>query len=131
MFKVLSDKDFMQLLNLYIEMYKTIDPALSNSVVSIILAEELKKPGFIAFGVFQQDTLIGFLSGYQEKPNVFFNSGLYCSCKLQVKKLLEESEKALKCLGYESWVTEARGHIKSLAPKFGAYIELVRYRKEI
>jgi len=131
MFKVIEDKDFLQLLSLYIKMYKVIDPSLSNSVVSIILAEEMKQPRFIAFGVFQEDTLIGFLSGYTEKPGTFFNSGLYCESKIKVRMLLEKSEQALKHIGYTSWTTEAKGHIKSLAPKFGANIESIRYKKEI
>jgi hypothetical protein len=131
MIRVLNDKDFLPLLSLYIEMYKVIDSSLSTSVVTIILCDELKQPDFIAYGVFHNDTLVGFLSGYTIKESEFFNSGLYCSFKTKVQGLFAFSENDLRKRGYTSWSTEARGHIKSLAPKLGAKIEYIKYKKEL
>lgn len=131
MFKVLSDQYFLELLNLYIKMYKTIAPHYSNSYVSMILSEEMKQDRFIAYGVFQGDTLIGFITGYSIGETEFFNSGIYCESKIKVKELVTSFEQWLISYGYTSWSTEAKGHIKSLAPKFGAQIENIRYKKEL
>jgi hypothetical protein len=131
MFRVLNDKDFLDLLRLYIEMYKTIAPHYTNSYVSIILAEEMKQDRFIAYGVFQGDTLIGFITGYAIRETEFFNSGLYCESKIKVKNLIKSFELWLISRGYTSWSTEAKGHIKSLAYKFGAIVENIRYKKEL
>jgi len=131
MFRVLADEDFLDLLKLYIKMYKTINPILSNSRVSIILSEEMKQPRFLAYGVFQKDTLVGFITGFAIGEFEFFNSGLYCENKLKVKELILTMEKVLVGFGYTSWSTEAKGHIKSLAPKFGATIDYIRYKKGI
>lgn len=131
MFRVLTDEDFLDLLKLYIEMYKTIAPHYTNSYVSIILAEEMKQDRFIAYGVFQGDTLIGFITGYAIGETEFFNSGLYCESKIKVKEMVTSFEQWLISYGYTSWATEAKGHIKSLAPKFGAIVENIRYKKEL
>jgi hypothetical protein len=91
----------------------------------------MKQPNFTAFGVFHEDTLIGFLTGYRLDHTTFFNSGLYCESKVKVKTLLEKSEQALKHMGYTSWETEELGHIRPLAHKFGARVKYTRYKKEI
>jgi hypothetical protein len=131
MFKVIEDKDFLQLLSLYIKMYKVIDPSLSNSVVSIILAEEMKQPRFIAFGVFQEDTLIGLIAGFAVGETEFFSSGIYCESRIKVKELVSTFERWLIGYGYTSWSTEERKHIKPFVHKLGAKVEYIRYKKEL
>ena len=131
MIRVITDEHFMELLSLYIKMYNYIDPSLRASQVSIILAEEMRQQGFIVFGLFtDEDKLIGFLSGYNQN-GIFFNSGLYSESRIKVKELITKAETHLSHLGYLKWATEAKGHIKSLAPKFGAKIDYIRYIKEI
>jgi hypothetical protein len=132
MFRVLVADDFMQLLTLYIKMYKYINPAITPPVVSIILAEEMKQPNFIAYGYFSESSkLLGFVTGFDSAPKQFFNSGLYSERKVIVGKLVNGLEQYLKQHEYTCWKTEALGHIKSLAPKFGAQVEKIVYKKEL
>jgi hypothetical protein len=131
MFRVLTDKDFLDLLKLYIKMYQTIAPHYTNSQVSIILAEEMKQPRFVAYGVFQEDTLVGFITGFALSETEFFNSGLYCEYRMKVKDLITSFEHWLIGRGYASWSTEEKGHIKPFANKFGAKVDYIRYKKEL
>lgn len=132
MVRVLADEDFLPLLNLYIEMYKTIDNTLGNSVIAAILAGEMQQPHFRVYGVFLKDTLVGFIAGYDESPTSFFSTGLYCSSPIKVKELVDYVENDLKANRYISWSTEVRGHItNSIVPKLGAKIDNIRYKKEL
>lgn len=129
--KIISDTDFIPLLELYIKMYSNIED-FSNVKVSEILHQELMKPNYTALGVYRFDELIGYLSGYGETEDTFFVSGLYCPTPLYVKRLFHGIENIMKDLGYKAWTTEYnKNDGKCLAPKFGAKEYIIKYKKEL
>lgn len=132
MVKLLQETDFMQLLSKYIEMYKYIKPGTPDSAVGHILIQEISRPGFLALGYFKGDKLIGFISGYTLKDKSYFISGVYCEVPIYLPKLVRSFETRLKLNNFHSWSTEMHfNHDKCLAPKLGAKIDYIRYKKEI
>jgi hypothetical protein len=125
----LTDKYFLALQDKYFEMYKVVNPMLSIVEVADILMKEISIHGYMAYGIFRDNIIKGVIAGYPIN-NSFFVSVVVCDA-VYTKELFAKVEYNLKTLGYKSWTTQAKAHIKSLAPKLGANIDTIIYTKEI
>lgn len=134
MLKVIEDKDLFKLLPLYVDMVKQIEiyKDCSNVEALLDLTVQLTKPDFFAVGDFEGDKLVGFICGFQENKDTWFQSGLYHTIPFRVRKTVEVVEGILKAKGYKAWSTEyGKKDNRCLAPKLGAEVYIIKYKKEI
>ena len=134
MIRIITDDDYIQFIQQYVDMILSID-LYKNKKVSVIVAElneQVKQPGFFAVGDFKDTTLLGFICGYTESNGVWFQSGLNHSIPYRVSKLIKVTEQMLKDAKYTHWTTEYSKHDnRCLALKLGAKVQTIKYIKEI
>jgi len=130
MIKLVDDKDFSELLELYFRMFKSIDDSVRKSQVFMHLASSMNNAGFMAHGYYHEGKMVGFTSGYID-GQVFRFTGIYSERKTAVISLINHSENAVRELGLTKWVTVVNGNGHSIVPKIGAEIDYIQYKKDL
>lgn len=133
--KIILNDDFVQLMDLNIAMYKSIDPRINafqatNTLMTFINGGTC----FTAFGLYDGPELVGFVTGCQENEQTFYFSGIHLAIKdgEQLKKLIEFCFAWAKEQGYKCWSADATNpNISSILEKYGAKPIFTKYRKEI
>ena len=134
MLRYIEDVDYLQLVELYVKMVKSIDIYKDKPIPAIVaeLTSQITRDGFFALGDFNDDKLVGFICGYNESPTTWFQSGLFHYIPYRVTKLIKQAEERLKTFGYSHWTTEyGKQDNRCLAPKLGAKVQIIKYIKEI
>lgn len=132
MIKLVDDDNFLAFLNLYIHMHKEINPNAKESSIISRLSYEMKQEDFFIFGDFKDCVLVGFICGFKENSTTWFTSGMSHTMPIRLVKLIKSSEEFLAIRGYTHWTTEySKKDDKCIAPKLGAIIETIKYKKEI
>jgi len=133
--KPVSNEYIVQLIDLNVEMYKEIDPSLNAvQAVHLLMNPLTTQPDFLAIGLYDNDILIGFVTGWASAKNVFYFSGIYVIIKNNewTKKLIDFSFDFIKERGYTSWECDATNpNISSILEKYGATVKYTRYTKEL
>lgn len=133
--KPIVNSDLVQLLELAIKMYKVIDPTTNEfGAVNTVMYEINTKEDFTAIGLYDEDKLVGFMTGYCFSKKQFHFSGIYVIIKNNewTKQLIEYCLDLIKQKGYSAWsVDTTNGNISSIVEKYGAKELYTRYIKEI
>lgn len=131
MVRILNSDYFLDLQSLYIAMYKEMyKQEVNKHSVTKQLITEMEQPGYLAFGIFDSNNiLVGAICGFG-KP-IFIVSVVICNVPYLVRKLYKHVEDYLVLNNYTTWKTEAKANIKSIAPKLGAKIDTIIYKKEL
>jgi len=133
--RIIENEDFLDLINLNYEMYKSIDPAINSVGATASLMHLIStKEDFLAIGMFEDNKLIGFVTGYKFSNKTYHFSGIYVIIKnnMNTKKLINFCFSLIKDKGYSAWQVDAtNGNISSIMEKYGATIEYTRYCKEL
>lgn len=132
--KPVQNDDFLQLADLCIAMYKSIDAHINeyqsiNTLVHFINNNK----NFKAIGLYNKDKLIGFSMGYELNPAQFLFTGIYVSVKntTNTRKLIDFSFQFIRDLGYTGWQVDATNpNISKIMEKYGAKVAFTRYMKE-
>ena len=133
--KVIENKDFLDLVTLNAEMYKAMDSNINQVGATASLMHIVStKEDFIAFGLFEDNKLVGFVTGYNFLNKTFHFSGIYVMIKnnRNLKKLIDFCFDYIKNKGYSTWQVDAtNGNISSIMEKYGAIKKYTRYYKEL
>jgi hypothetical protein len=131
----IDNTELTQLLELAILMYKVIDPSVNEfGAINTVMYEINTKEDFTAIGLFDDNKLVGFMSGYCFSKKQFHFSGIYVIIKNNewTKQLIEYCLDLIKQKGYSAWsVDTTNGNISSIVEKYGAEPLYTRYIKEI
>ena len=129
----IPNEQFMDLALLYVEMNKVLSHAIPAAPALYTLTHDLAtKPNFIALGLYEDEQLNGFVTGYALSEKTFYFSGIYVKIKNRNAKLLiEESFKYIEDMGYISWEADCNNEqISSILTKYGAKPMYTRFKKE-
>lgn len=134
MFRLIEDKDFLQLATLVVDMYKSIKGTINpfqavNTLMSFIYSGK----DFTALGVYEGDRLVGFSCGHAISEETFLFTGIYLTTKGTelTSEFITYSLDFIKEKGYKSWEADATNkNISSILEKFGALAQFVRYKKD-
>lgn len=133
--KSVPNEDLLQLLDLNIKMYKSIDNTINEfGAINTVMQEIISKPDPIVVGMYDKDKLVGFVRGYCFSNKMFHFSGIYVTMKnnKNTKELIEYCFKLVKDKGYSAWSVDANNsNISSIMEKYGAVSKFTRYVKEI
>ena len=129
----IPDKDFDQLVSLYIKLYAALPRPISGIMATHGLASSvLSKTNFIAWGLYYDKRLQSFITGYEVSPGDFYFSGIYCANARHIKPLMDEAQAKIKELGYTRWESDATSaNVEGLLTKYGAKPIHTRYRSEL
>ena len=131
MIKKISDEYFLELVALWCEMYRVIPTPYSAPEATYGLVQAMNEfKDFLAIGVFEENKLIGFITGYAHRTGAFYWSGIYCPKSKYVKEMMDTAEKLMKDMGYKSWISDTEiPAVASLLMKYGG--KPVQYKKEL
>lgn len=133
--RLIENKDIIQLLTLAIEMFKNIDNTVNEfGAINTIMHYANNEQDFTAIGLYDEDKLVGFVTGHCFSKKVFYFSGIYVIIKnnKSTKDLIEYSFDLVAKKGYSAWMVDAtNGNISSIMEKYGAVVKHTRYYKEI
>lgn len=125
----------MQLVDLTVDMYKEMDVGVNPfQAVNTLIAYINNAKDFTAIGLYDDQTLVGFVTGYQQNEKTFYFSGIYVIIKNNewTKKIIDFSFALIEERGYDSWEVDATNdNISSIMEKYGAVPKYTRYRKEL
>ncbi len=125
----------MQLVDLTVDMYKEMDVGVNPfQAVNTLIAYINNAKDFTAIGLYDGQTLVGFVTGYQQNEKTFYFSGIYVIIKNNewTKKIIDFSFALIEERGYDSWEVDATNdNISSIMEKYGAVPKYTRYRKEL
>lgn len=131
--KPIENEDFLQLVDLNAEMYKSIDANINEFQATNTLMHYINQGNFVAIGLYDETALAGFVTGSQLTEKTFYFSGIYVIIKNNewTKKLIEFSFAHIQKLGYTGWEVDATNdNISSIMEKYGAQVKYKRYHKE-
>jgi hypothetical protein len=133
--KIISDDYFVDLIQLYIQSYAVV-PIKRTAVeaTKILVDDILYKQDFCAFGLFKEQKLMGFLSGFGVTETTYHFSNLYTimGFNRRLKELFDFSELAIKKLGYTNWESDCvTDNMCSVHKSYGAKQVYTRYQKVI
>ncbi len=133
--KEISNGDFLHLVNLNVKMYEEIDITINAFGATNTLMYGINtKVDFIAIGLYDDNKLVGFVTGHQQDKKVFYFSGIYVIMKNNewTKKLIEFCFSLIKDKGYSAWAVDAtNSNISSIMEKYDAVAKYTRYYKEL
>lgn len=121
--KSIEDKDFFKLLELNYELHKLLPMQHSLSAATVCLCREIDVTNKLVIGLYYEDSLVGFINGYEYTKEIFWFSNIYVLPKhrYKVKNFLEYAEKEIVTMGYTSWLTHSlMKQGKNMLTKFGA-----------
>ncbi len=126
--RLIKDEEFLSLAIMYVKMNEPVAaaPALYS------LTHDLTAKDFTAIGLYENDVLSGFVTGYALSHKTFYFSGIYVKVKNKnVGKLIDYSIKYAKELGYKSCEANCtNSNIQSILIKKGAYVMYTRVKRE-
>lgn len=131
--KSIPNEQFMELAILYVEMNKVLSCQVPSAPALYTLTHDLaNKPDFIALGLYENERLGGFVTGYALSKKTFYFSGIYVKIKNKnVRILVEKSFSLIKDMGYTSWEADCNNdNIASILSKYGAKPIYTRFKKE-
>lgn len=135
MIKAIPNSDLVQLIELNIDMYKSIEPEANEfGATNTLFFEANTKENFITIGLYDGAKLIGFVKGHKFSKKLFLFTGIYVKIKnnKNTKKLIDYCFKLVKDMGYSAWAVDAtNSNISSIMEKYGAKVQHTRYVKEI
>ena len=129
----IPNEQFLDLAILYVEMNKVLSEYIPAAPALYNLTHDLAtKPNFMALGLYEDEQLNGFVTGYALSEKTFYFSGIYVKIKNKnVKLLIEESFKQIDELGFTRWEADCNNeHIASILAKYGATPMYTRFKKE-
>lgn len=133
--KLIEDKDFMQLADLTVEMYQSINKNITAlGAVNTLMAFINGGQDYLAIGLYDGPVLLGFAQGNRIHETAFYWSGFYMSVKNTewTEKLIDYCFDFIKERGYKSWELDATNpNIGSMMKKYGAKVKFTRYHKEL
>jgi hypothetical protein len=133
--RLITDNEFIQLVELNAEMYAGINPDINEYRATEMLMTLIRSTEeFMSIGMFEENVLIGFVSGYKFSPTSFLFTGLYVVHKNSdwTKQLIEYCFDLIEAKGYTRWEVDATNeNIASIVKKYGAEPKYTRYVKEI
>ena len=133
--KEIHNNDMFEFLKLTAEMYKSIDPTITDfGAINTVVYEINNQADFIAIGLYNEDKLVGFVKGYCFSNKMFLFTGIYVIIKNNkaTKQLIEYCFDLIKQKGYSAWSVDAtNSNISSIMEKYGAKAKYTRYVKEI
>lgn len=133
--RLITDAEFIQLVELNSAMYASINPDINEYRATEILMTFIRSTEeFMSVGMFEENVLIGFVSGYKFSPTSFLFTGLYVVSKNSewTKQLIEYCFDLIENKGYKRWEVDATNeNIASIVEKYGAVPKYTRYVKEI
>lgn len=131
----IKNDELIPLLTLAVDMYKEIDPSINEfGAVGTIMHWAVNQQDFTAIGLFEDNKLVGFVTGHFLEKKVFYFSGIYVIIKNNkwTKELIDYSFALIKEKGYSAWAVDAtNGNISSIMEKYGAVKKYTRYYKEM
>lgn len=132
--KKLSNEHFMQLVSLNFDMYKSFDASINEVGATATLLHDINDfTDYTAFGLFNKDKLVGFVSGYCFTKKRFHFSSLYVKIKnnKNLIKLINHALKYVEEQGYTSWSADtSNSNMASILSKLGARVKYSHYVKE-
>lgn len=131
--KSIPNEQFMELAVLYVEMNKVLSEYIPAAPALYNLTHDLAtKPSFNALGLYENDELNGFVTGYALSEKTFYFSGIYVKIKNKnAKMLIEESFKHIDKLGFTRWEADCNSkQIADILTKYGATPMYTRFKKE-
>lgn len=133
-FRLIRDNEFIQLVMLNSLMYAEMDIKINEFQATNTLFYFMKQgTNFRSWGLFDGDTLVGFVHGMDFNDTIYQYTGIYLlpSHRKYIKDLVESSFKAVEDLGYKGWEADAtNSKIASILQKYGASVKHTRYCKE-
>jgi len=130
MIKIMQDKDYNKLLELYQEYQSELYAKNNKFASSLMLNDELGKQDKISFGVYNsKEELVGFLIGYSNVLNSIYIQKDY---RYYLNELIKKYEDTLKKLKYKGWEATSltRKSAKALE-HLKAIVTEIKYYKEI
>lgn len=132
--KLIENNYFLDLIGLVAEMYKAISTDINSfQSVNTLIHMINNEVDFKAIGLFEEDTLIGFVTGHQYNEGIFLFTGIYVDPKHadSVQELIEFCFAHIQEQGYKGWEADAtNANISSILERYGASVKYTRYRKE-
>lgn len=131
----LNNSDFLALCSLQVEFYETLPvPADAFVAIDTLTTDAKCKFDFRAWGLFENDLLVGFVTGYANTKKSFYFSGLYVIIRLNrnLKKFIDFCFNEVETDGYTSWEVDCtNSNITSMMEKYGAAPIYTRYTKTL
>lgn len=131
----LENDDLLELIPLYVALCQSIEKDWPTFVAVNALIEDInRKKGFTAFGLFEDNKLVGFMTGYYFTKKQFHFSGIYVKIKntSKLKDLIDFSLSEIKKKGYSSWSSNATNdNIRSIMQKYGAKVCYTNFLGEL
>lgn len=129
----LLNEDFPALVELNAKFYKTL-PVTQDAfnATANLVKDVLQQPNFTAWGLFEGDKLVGFVTGYALSKKSFYFSGLYVIIRLNrnLKQLIEFCFREVAEKGFTTWEVDCTNkNITSMMEKYGAAPIYTRYVK--
>lgn len=129
--KHIPNSYLLQLLELNIAMHKHINSETNEYGATATLIHDINnQEDFTALGLYDEDKLIGFTTGYKFSKKCFLFSGIYVIIKnsKDLANLIQSSFDLAKSKGYSAWIADAtNSNISSILEKFGATPVYTRY----
>jgi len=121
--KTIEDKDFYKLLELHYCLQQELPTKHNKSISAIILCQELCVDNKMVVGLYKDEELVGFISGYEETKEVFYMANFFVEkrYRFKTKSLMDYVENKTKKLGYKAWKCDSitkKG--KNILTKYGA-----------
>lgn len=132
--KLIQNDEFTDLCDLVTQMYKSIDENINDfQAINTLVHFINTMPDFLAIGLYDDDVLIGCVTGHALNERIYFYSGIYVlgNNSKAVKLLIDESFKLIQDRGYLGWEVDATNdNICSIMEKYNASKKYTRYYKE-
>lgn len=131
--KLLKEDNLYDLLLLHKEMHSLVNTEASNGAKVEALLKTLRFHSSVALGLFYNETLVGFSTGYSINPETFIWDNLYIQDghRIQAKNLCTEFESIIKKQEYKCWEATLVEQRNKFAEHFGAEKIRTLYRKEL
>ena len=132
--KFIENKELDELLCLWYEYHKIVNPKVTKLNLVKYLIQILDRRSSVAIGLYKEDKLIGFTLGYEISQGLFYWEGIYVqpNYRLYTYKLINYSEAILKENGYNFWITEANTKFgRNLLNKIASKLTNKTYIKEL
>jgi len=133
--KEIPNDDFMQLAELNAKMYSDINSEINEFQATNTLIHFINNgPQFVSIGLYDETTLMGFVSGHALNEHSFIFTGIYLEIKdtKDTKNLIEYCFNYVEEKGFKFWEVDATNdNIASIVEKYGAEKQYTRYKKAI
>lgn len=133
--RLLNNNDMLELVPLYVLMIRRMDENASEYAgINALFSEINHKQDFMAFGLFEKEKLVGFMTGYYFSKKQFHFSGIYVTMKNTsgLKKMIDFSLDCIRKKGYSAWSSDAtNSNISRIMQKYGAKAQFTHFVGEL